>query len=439
MPQNESKVIDLIKKEEDRQQNTLMMIPSENYTFPEVRQAVGSVLMHKYSEGQIGARYYQGNEFIDEIESYCKELIYDVFGIVKKDWGVNVQAHSGSPANLAVFNALLKPGDRILSLNLPDGGHLSHGWHMGIRKITHVSKIYDVHFYSVEPKTHQIDYVKLAKLVEKLKPKIIVTGGTAYPREIDYHKVSPIAKSVGAYYLADVAHEAGLIAAKALKSPLPFADVVTFTTHKTLRGPRGAVIISRKELSKAIDSAVFPGLQGGPHNEKIAGIAIALEKTMTADFRNYAFATINNAQNLSKKLIEYGFDIVSGGTDKHLVLIDLRSKKINGYILAHALEHVGIIANMNTIPNDPMPPRYPSGLRLGAPAVTVRGFKFREMYIVAKVINDICDHIGELQISRDEGIRKSQIAKFKRSLKAKFYKKQADIVSELCKKYPIEF
>jgi len=433
------KIAELIKQEQERQQETLMMIPSENYTYPEVREAVGSVLMHKYSEGQVGARYYQGNKNIDEIEKYCKELVFDVFDAPKDEFDVNVQALSGSPANLAVFDALLKPGDTILAMNLPDGGHLSHGWHMGIRKVTHTSKIYNVHFYTVNSKTQKLDYKEIAKIAKKVKPKIIVTGGTSYPRDIPYGRISTIAQEVGAYYLADIAHEAGLIAAKALRSPVLYADVITMTTHKTLRGPRGAIIIGRKELMKKINSSVFPGLQGGPHNEKIAGIAIALEKTKDIDFRNYAFATIKNAQRLADKLSSYGFDIVTGGTDKHLLVVDLRSKKVNGYFAAHALERVGIVANMNTIPGETMPPRYPSGLRLGTPAITVRGVTFREINTIAKVINDVIDHIAPLLIDRDPGIRNSQILKFNKSLKTEFFEEQAEIVSEICKKYPIEF
>jgi len=415
-----------------------MMIPSENYSYPEVRKAVGSVLMHKYSEGQIGSRYYQGNEVIDKIELLCKELVLDVFNLPEEDWSVNVQAHSGSPANLAVFNALLKPGDKILSLHLPDGGHLSHGWHMGLKKITLISKIFDVHFYKVNPNTQKINYKDLQAQVKKIKPKIIVTGGTAYPREIAHSRLSTIAKSVGAYYFADIAHEAGLMAVKAMRPPFPFADIVTMTTHKTLRGPRGAIIVSRKELGKKIDTSVFPGLQGGPHNHTIAGIAIALEKTKQIDFRNYAFQTITNAKRLAAKLEEYGFDIVSGGTDKHLVLVDLRSKKINSVYFALALEKVGIIANKNTIPNDPYPPFYPSGLRLGTPALTVRGMDRYEMYKIAKIISELADHLGEREISRDLKLRNHQIEEFKSEIKNdKVLKELRKRVLQLCRDFPI--
>lgn len=383
------KILQLIHKEEKRQSETLTMIPSENYTYPEVREAVGSVLMHKYSEGQPGKRYYEGNEIIDKIELLCKARALEVFGLNPSEWAVNVQALSGSPANLAVYNALLNPGDKILSLYLPDGGHLSHGWRTNEKKITLVSKIYDVDFYHVKEDDFLIDYDTLEKQVDKIKPKLIVSGGTAYPREIDHKRISKIAHKIGAYYLADVAHEAGIIAAGVNSSPFPFADFVTMTTHKTLRGPRGALIFSKTEFSKKIDSSVFPGIQGGPHNEIIAGIAMALEKAKSKEFKDYAKQVIINAKTLAQKLIELEIPVITNGTDKHLLLIDLRPLEVNGSLVADNLELAGIIVNKNAIPFDTATPFNPSGIRLGTPAVTVRGMKEKEMDQIGDWIAEI--------------------------------------------------
>ncbi len=433
------KIFDLIKQEEKRQRETLMLIPSENYTYPEVRQAVGSVLMHKYAEGQPGKRYYQGQKFVDQIETLCEERALEAFGLSDQKWQANVQPYSGTPANLAVYNALLEPGDRILAMYLPDGGHLSHGWEYGGKKITFVSKIFEVEFYHVDPKTNVFDYDQIAKQAKKFKSKMIISGGTAYPREIQHQKMATIAKSVGAYYLADVAHEAGLIAAGVNQSPFPWADVVTMTTHKTLRGPRGAIIISRKELAKAIDQSIFPGMQGGPHLHTIAGMAIALEKAKTKEFKKYGQQVIKNAQRLAERLQSAGLEIVSGGTDKHLILIDLRSKKTNGWFVAWGLEKAGIVTNRNTVPNDTGSPYYPSGLRLGTPAVTARGMKEKEMDQIVKWIVTVIEHLGPRGMPKQPEERQKILKQFKQEIgKDEVLTDINQEVKKLCKRFPIK-
>jgi len=437
------RIFDLIKKEERRQSETLQMIPSENYTYPEVRKAVGSILMQKYAEGQPGRRYYQGNEFVDQIEALCEKRALKVFNLPPEKWAANVQPHSGCPANLAVYNAVLNVGDKIMSMYLPDGGHLSHGWHLPVRaglpgkKVTLVSKIYNVQFYHVNPKSRLFDYDQIEAQAKKFKPKMIITGGTAYPREIDYRAVVAIAKKVGAYYLADIAHEAGLIAGGAMKSPFPWADFVTMTTHKTLRGPRGAIIICKKQFETAIDSSIIPGLQGGPHLHSIAGMAIALSLAKGKIFRKYARQVVNNAKLLAKLLVDRGYDVVSGGTDKHLVLVDLRKTGTNGWAIAWALEKAGIVANRNTVPNDTGSPFYPSGLRLGTPAVTARGMKEKEIKLIADWIQAVItyakDEIMPADVEKRKIFIKNYLAKISRD---KFLKKISLEVKTLCKKFP---
>lgn len=410
------KIQDLIKAEKIRQANTLMMIPSENYTYAEVRETVGSVLMQKYAEGQPGKRYYNGNSVVDEVELYCEEQALKAFGLSNDKWAANVQPHSGSEANLAVYNALLTPGDKILSMFLPDGGHLSHGWEYKGKKITLVSKIFDVQFYHVYRKSLVFDYDQIEKQAKEFKPKLLISGGTAYPREINHKRMAQIAQKVGAYYLADIAHEAGLVAGGANKSPFPFADVVTMTTHKTLRGPRGAIIICRKDLESEIDAGVFPGLQGGPHLHTIAGIAVALEKAQSAQFKKYAKQVVANAQALANDLAKANLNIVSDGTDKHLVLVDLRSRHTNGWFVAHALEAAGIIVNRNTVPYDTGSPFYPSGIRLGTPALTARGMTEKQMSQIASWIVQVIDHVGAREIPEGEVERREVLKKFRSDL-----------------------
>lgn len=436
------KIFDLIKKEGKRQKDTLAMIPSENYTYPEVRAAVGSILMQKYAEGQPGRRYYQGNEYVDQVEALCEERALRAFGLSAVSWSANVQAHSGCPANLAVYNAVLNVGDRIMSMFLPDGGHLSHGWFTTaqdgqIKKVTLVSKIFNVQFYKVEPKTRIFDYDKIEAQALKFKPKMIITGGTAYPREIDYKRMSQIAKKVGAYYLADIAHEAGLIAGGAMKSPFPYADFVTMTTHKTLRGPRGAIIICRKEFEPQIDFSIIPGLQGGPHLHTIAGIAIALAKSQESKFKKYSKQVVVNARLLAKILMDKGYDVVSGGTDKHLVLLDLRKSRTNGWIVAWALEKAGIVANRNTVPGESASPFYPSGLRLGTPAITTRGMKEKEIRKIAEWIDTVIKLVKDEIMPEDANARKlflkSYMVKIDRD---KTLAKISKEVKSLCSKFP---
>ena len=404
LEQFDGEVYALIKMEEQRQNSTVDLIPSENFTHPAVREALSSVFAHKYAEGQIGARFYEGNAHVDALEALAKERAKKAFSL-DGSWGVCVQPSSGAGANLAVYNGLLNVGDTIMSMFLPDGGHLSHGWSFpeegesagaeegvylgGARKVSIVSKIYNVVQYKTDPKTRLFDYDNISALAEKYKPKMIVTGGTAYPREIDYKAVSAIAKRIGALYMADVAHEAGLIAAGVNKSPFDYADVVTFTTHKTLRGPRGALIIYKKEFEKQIEFSVFPGLQGGPHEHSIAAIAVCLKDAASEGFREYAAQVVKNAQYLAEKLLALGYDVVSGGTDKHLVLIDLRDKQINARNLALALNAAGIVLNKNTVPGETKNSVNPSGIRMGTPSVTTRGMKEPQMDIIVSLFSRV--------------------------------------------------
>lgn len=410
----------LISQEIDRQQNTLGLIASENIASKAVREAVGSVLMHKYSEGQAKARYYEGNEFIDDIEILAKEMILKVMAEnnhskeLSENWHANVQVISGSTANLAVYNAILEPGDTILTMFLPDGGHLSHGWnygtiaedekpewlkslpektqklvHLGSKKVTAVSKIYNVVQYKTDPDTNLLNYEAIEEIANVVKPKLIITGGTAYPRNIDYAKMSKISKSINAYYMSDVAHEAGLIAAGELPSPFEYADFVTFTTHKTFRGPRGAVAMCKKEFANALDKSVMPGFLGGPFNHTIAGVLQAAYEIDTKEFKEYANQVVKNAQKMANELIKKDYEIISGGIDKHLVLIKLTNKNISGKYLSKALAYAGIITNMNTVPYETGSPTNPSGLRLGTALITTRGMKESEIEQIVEMIDKV--------------------------------------------------
>jgi glycine hydroxymethyltransferase len=386
LERTDPEIFRLIKEEERYQAESIRLIPSENYVSAAVLEATGSVLTNKYSEGYAGRRYYEGQRYIDQIERMAVERAKALFGAQH----VNVQPYSGSPANLAVYFALLKPGDGLMGLALPHGGHLTHGWNVSI-----TGTFWRPIHYTVDRVTQRIDYDAIRDLARKERPRIIVTGATAYPRQFDFKAFAEIAKEVDAYLMADIAHIAGLVVAGAHPDPIPYADVVTTTTHKTLRGPRGAMILCRKEVAEKIDKAVFPGLQGGPHNHTTAAIGVALKEAATPEFRAYGHQVVRNAKALAAGLLERGFDLVSGGTDNHLLLIDLTNKKVIGKKAAQALDRAGIIGNYNTVPFDPRKPFSPSGLRLGTPSVTSRGMKERDMDAIARWIDEVIAHIDD--------------------------------------------
>ncbi|MHC4552944.1 MAG: serine hydroxymethyltransferase [Planctomycetota bacterium] len=382
--QMDSVVFDLIKQEQARQAGSIRMIPSENYVSKAVMQATGSCLTNKYAEGYPGKRYYEGQQITDQLENLARDRAMQLFGAE----AACVQPHSGSPANLATYCALAEPGSTIMGLALPHGGHLTHGW-----KVSYTGKFFNSVQYELNPDTGMLDYDKIAEMAKKHKPAIIISGSSAYPRAIDFTKFDEIAKSVGAYHVCDMAHIAGLIAGKAHMSPVPYADVVTTTTHKTLRGPRGGMILAKEEHITAINKAVFPGFQGGPHMHTISALAIALGEAMAPDFSVYAAQIVANAKRMASKLMEYGFDLVSGGTDNHLILMDLRNKGITGKPLAKALDKAHIVTNYNSVPGDTAGPFNPSGLRMGTPAITTRGMKEDQMDLIAGWINTICENL----------------------------------------------
>ena len=441
----DKRVADILAKERRRQDEKLSMIPSENFFSKSVRSAVGSEFMHKYSEGNIGARYYEGCEYIDELEQLTIDRAKEAFSL-PDNWTANVQALSGSNANLAVYLALLEQGDTILSMYLPDGGHLSHGWSYepktsedpqkmvyegGSRKVNIVSRMFNVVQYKTDPKTQLFDYDSIQELAEQRKPKLLISGGTAYPQLIDHQRMRAIADSVGAYYLADIAHEAGLIAAGVIPSPVGIADAVTMTTHKTLRSGRGAIILAREELIKKINRAVLPGLQGGPHNHNIAGICVGLGEVNTPAYKEYAQSVVDNAIALAKELSEKGFQIVSGGVAKHLILIDLTQQPLLGKKFSKALDVAGIVANYNTMPAESRSPADPSAVRLGTPWITSRGMGKTEMSVIASYIAEVMGIAAELD-DDDFSIYNQRVSSSKPLLAI------AEKVKELCSKFPNE-
>ncbi len=450
LQQQDPDVFGLIESEEQKQQNKLSMIPSENFASPAVRAALGSVFVNKYAEGYAGKRYYEGNQFTDKLELLCIERMKQVFNL-PADWHVNVQPLAGANANLAVYNSLLKPGDTILSMYLPDGGHLSHGWSFpekeeggleagaddqvylgGSRKVSIVSKIFNVVQYKVDPKTELFDYAEIRKIAQQYKPQMIISGGTSYPREINYVELASIAKEVGALYMSDVAHEAGLIAAGANKSPVGLADVVTFTTHKTLRGPRGAAIMCRGDLAEKIDFGVFPGLQGGPFEHTIAALTVCLKEAMEPGFKVYAHQVVKNAQRLALGFVKKGYKVVSGGTDKHLVLLDMRKQGFSGRNPAKALDRAGIILNRNSVPHETGSPMNPSGIRMGSPVLTTRGMKEPEMDMIVEWFDRVIKLVAPFA--------NLKTAEFMEATKG--ITELDDIAAEvkaLCAKFPLEF
>lgn len=370
-------VADAIAQEVNRQRNKIELIASENFVSEAVLQAVGSPLTNKYAEGYPGKRYYGGCECVDIVENLAIERAKKLFGCEH----ANVQPHSGANANTAVYFAMLNPGDTILGMNLAHGGHLSHGSPVNIS-----GKYFNVVPYGIDSVTHRIDYEKMYELAMTNKPKLIVAGASAYPRIIDFKKISEIAKECGALLMVDIAHIAGLVAAGLHESPVPYADFVTTTTHKTLRGPRGGMIMCKEEYAKAINKAVFPGLQGGPLMHVIAGKAVALGEALTDDFKNYQKQIVKNAVAMADEFSKIDVDMVSGGTDNHLILLDLRKLGVTGKEAEHNLDEVSITVNKNAIPNDPQSPFITSGIRIGTPAVTTRGMKEDDMRLIARLI-----------------------------------------------------
>ena len=403
----DSEVFEAIGKELGRQRSKLELIASENIVSKAVMEAQGSVLTNKYAEGYPGKRYYGGCEHVDVVEQLAIDRAKELFGAEY----VNVQSHSGAQANMAVFFALLTPGDTVMGMNLTDGGHLTHG-----SPVNMSGKYFKIVPYGVSAETEMLDYDEIQTIAEECRPKLIVAGASAYARTIDFERMAEIAHSVGAYLMVDMAHIAGLVAAGLHPSPLPFADVVTTTTHKTLRGPRGGMILCKdEEFGRQFNKAIFPGIQGGPLMHVIAAKAVALKEALSPEFKEYARQVVKNAKVLADTLQADGFRIVSGGTDNHLMLVDLTSKKITGKLAQNLLDEVGITANKNTIPFEKLSPFTTSGLRLGSPALTTRGFKEEDMKEVADIIALVLDNPD------DEGAREQARSR----------------VEALCEKYPL--
>jgi glycine hydroxymethyltransferase len=432
-------VYNIIENEKIRQKRCVNLIASENFTSQAVMEAVGSVMVNKYSEGYPGARYYGGNEFIDQSESLCQERALQACRLDPKDWGVNVQTLSGSPANFQVFTALCDVHDRIMGLDLPHGGHLSHGFQTDNKKISMVSKYFESIPYRLDESTGLIDYDECEKFAMRVRPKILIAGTSAYSRLIDYERMRKIADACGAHLLADMAHISGLVAGGVVPTPFQYADVVTTTTHKSLRGPRAAMIFYRKgqkgtdkqgnpimyDYEERINAAVFPGLQGGPHNQSITALAVALKAAQAPEFKEYQEQVLKNAQALGKSLSEKKFDLVSGGTSNHLLLLDLRSKGVNGNKSELVCENTSIILNKNTIPGDKSA-MVPNGLRVGAHAMTTRGLVEEDFGRVGEFLAEAVDVAAEIQ--KTSGPKMSE---FRKVVKDSPPKRMTDLKGEV--------
>lgn len=388
----DSQIAKAIEAETERQKNNLVMIASENYTSQVVMNIQGSVLTNKYAEGYPGARYYAGCKNVDIVENLAIERAKKLF----KAEFANVQPHSGSQANMAVYFSFLSPGDTIMGMDLAHGGHLSHG-----SNINFSGKLYKAVFYGVDPQTHRIDFDQVRSLARSFRPKLIIAGASSYPRIIDFKPFKQIAEDIGAYCMADIAHVAGLIVGGQHPSPFPFADFVTSTTHKTLRGPRGGLILAKKKYAKQIDAQIFPGIQGGPFMHVIAAKAVAFKQAMTPEFADYQRQIVNNAKILAEELLARGLELISGGTDNHIVLINLNKNDLTGIDAENALEHAGIIVNKNSVPFDKKRPSVTSGIRLGTPALTTRGMKEREMKTIAECITRVLERPYDKRALKD--------------------------------------
>lgn len=442
---------DILNQERTRQKNSITLIPSENFTSKAVMDLLGSEMQNKYSEGYPGERYYGGNEIIDKAEALCQKRALEAFGLDPSQWGVNVQPFSGAPANLYAYSAILEVGDRIMGLDLPHGGHLSHGYQTNTTKISYISKYFQTMPYRLNEETGIIDYDTLEKNAQLFRPKVIVAGASAYSRVIDYKRMRQIADKVGAYLLSDMAHISGLVSAGVTDSPFPYSDIVTTTTHKSLRGPRGAMIFFRKgirkvtkkgkeipyELERKINFSVFPGHQGGPHNHTISALAVALKQCTEPEYVKYQQEVVSNAKHFADALVSKGFKLVSDGTDTHLILVDLRSRNIDGARVEAVLERANIAANKNTVPGD-VSALFPSGLRVGTPAMTTRGFGPEEFDKVAEFIDQAVNIAIELKAQEQGKVPKELLASFKKLADESDKVKQLDkeVVSWVSK-YPV--